>query len=163
MDVLVLEAQPEPGGAVKSAELFPGYVSDLFSAFYPLSAVSPALHALGPQDHELRWSPAPLRSADDEDAPLIFRNLERAVAGLDQHHRGDGGGWAALSAQWQTIRKPLLSALFAPLPPARGVLGTAAPVRHVLGQFRSRHELQDSAPTAIQKPPQQGTGFRCPR
>ena len=35
----VLEAQPEPGGAVKSAELFAGYVSEQFSAFYPLSAV----------------------------------------------------------------------------------------------------------------------------
>jgi NADPH-dependent 2,4-dienoyl-CoA reductase/sulfur reductase-like enzyme len=28
-DVLVLEAQAEPGGAVKSAELTPGYLSDL--------------------------------------------------------------------------------------------------------------------------------------
>ena len=36
---LVLEAQPEPGGAVKSAERFPGYASELFSAFYRLSAV----------------------------------------------------------------------------------------------------------------------------
>jgi hypothetical protein len=34
-DVLVLETQAEPGGAVKSAELLPGYVSDLYSAFYP--------------------------------------------------------------------------------------------------------------------------------
>ena len=34
---LVLEAQPEPGGAVKSAGPFPGYASDLFSN--PLSAV----------------------------------------------------------------------------------------------------------------------------
>ena len=48
-DVLLLEAQPAPGGVVKSAELFPG-----FSAFYPLSAVSPALHALELQDHGLR-------------------------------------------------------------------------------------------------------------
>lgn len=35
-DVLVLEAQAEPGGAVESAELFSGYASDLHSAFYPL-------------------------------------------------------------------------------------------------------------------------------
>ena len=34
-DVLVLEAQPEPGGAVRSAELTPGYITDLFSSFYP--------------------------------------------------------------------------------------------------------------------------------
>ena len=52
-DVLVLESQPEPGGAVKSAELFPGYISDLYSAFYPLSIVSPALRALHLEDHGL--------------------------------------------------------------------------------------------------------------
>src|SRR5690348_13722516 len=88
-DVLVLEAQPEPGGAVKSAELFPGYVSDLFSAFYPLSAASPALQALGLEDHGLRWTHAPaavghVRSPDDEDAPLIFTDLDRTVAELDR-------------------------------------------------------------------------------
>ena len=47
-DVVVLEAQAEPGGAVKSAELTPGYVSDLYSAFYPLSVASPALRELQP-------------------------------------------------------------------------------------------------------------------
>lgn len=37
----VLEAQPEPGGSVRSAELTrPGCVHDLFSAFYPLAAAS---------------------------------------------------------------------------------------------------------------------------
>ena len=38
-DVIVLEAASEPGGAVKSAELIePGFVNDVFSAFYPLAA-----------------------------------------------------------------------------------------------------------------------------
>jgi len=50
----LLEAEPAPGGVVKSAERFLGYVSELFSAFYPLSAVSPALHAVELQDHGLR-------------------------------------------------------------------------------------------------------------
>ena len=41
-DVLVLEAQATVGGAVRSAEVTrPGFVSDLFSAFYPLAAASP--------------------------------------------------------------------------------------------------------------------------
>src|SRR6478609_9546585 len=31
-DVEVVEAQPDPGGAVRSAELIPGYISDLYSA-----------------------------------------------------------------------------------------------------------------------------------
>src|SRR3954467_11185331 len=58
-DVLVLEAQAEPGGAVKSAELVPGYISDLYSAFYPMSVFSPVLRDLALEDHGLRWVHAP--------------------------------------------------------------------------------------------------------
>jgi phytoene dehydrogenase-like protein len=58
-DVLVLEAQAEPGGAVESAELFSGYASDLYSAFCPLSVASPVFGALGLEDHGLRWTHAP--------------------------------------------------------------------------------------------------------
>src|SRR5680860_1469839 len=37
--VVVVEAEDLPGGAVKSGEITePGFVSDLFSAFYPLAA-----------------------------------------------------------------------------------------------------------------------------
>ena len=44
-EVLVLEAQPEPGGAVRTAPLtLPGFTHDRFSAFYPL-AVALAAHA----------------------------------------------------------------------------------------------------------------------
>src|SRR3712207_2637124 len=55
-DVLVLEAQPQPGGAVRSGELCePGFVSDLFSAFYPLGIASPHLRALELHEHGLEW------------------------------------------------------------------------------------------------------------
>ena len=48
--VLVLEAQPTPGGAVRSdREVHPDFVHDTFSAFYPFAAVSPALRSLGPR------------------------------------------------------------------------------------------------------------------
>ena len=48
--VLVLEAQPEPGGAVRSAELtHPGFVHDLFSAFYPLGVASPVMRVARPR------------------------------------------------------------------------------------------------------------------
>jgi phytoene dehydrogenase-like protein len=46
--VQVLEAEEEPGGAVRSGELIePGYVNDRFSAFYPLAAASPVFRRLG--------------------------------------------------------------------------------------------------------------------
>src|SRR5215212_2969960 len=126
-DVLVLEAQSEPGGAVKSAELFPGYVSDLYSAFYPLSVASPVFGELGLADHGLRWTHAPAvvghaRSADDEDAPVIYRDLDRTVTDLERRDRGDGDRWAALFEQWQTIKAALLSTLFAPFPPVQGAM-----------------------------------------
>jgi phytoene dehydrogenase-like protein len=58
-DVLVLEA--EPRGAVRSAELVPGYVTDLYSALYS-SVARRVIRALRPEDtdragHTLRrWS-----------------------------------------------------------------------------------------------------------
>src|SRR3954467_5238003 len=55
-DVLVLEAAPEPGGAVRSAELpEPGFVHDVFSAFYPFAVASPAIGGLDLEAHGLHW------------------------------------------------------------------------------------------------------------
>jgi phytoene dehydrogenase-like protein len=127
-DVLVLEAQAEPGGAVKSAELVPGYISDLYSAFYPMSVFSPVLRDLALEDHGLRWVHAPAvvghaRDAADEDAAILYREIDRTAAQLDRHHAGDGQRWCDLFEQWQKIKVPLLETLFAPFPPARGVLG----------------------------------------
>ena len=59
-DVVVVEAHDEVGGAVSSAEvLAPGYVTDLFSAFYPLAAASPVITGLDLPAHGLRWERAP--------------------------------------------------------------------------------------------------------
>ena len=63
-DVLVVEAAPEPGGAVRSGALTrPGFVHDLFSAFYPLAVASPAMRRLELERHGLRWRRAPLAVA----------------------------------------------------------------------------------------------------
>ncbi|MGH3857961.1 MAG: FAD-dependent oxidoreductase, partial [Pseudonocardiaceae bacterium] len=40
-DVCLLEATDRVGGAVRSARLRPDFVTDLYSAFYPLTAASP--------------------------------------------------------------------------------------------------------------------------
>ncbi|WP_454786399.1 phytoene desaturase family protein [Mycobacterium antarcticum] len=141
-DVLVCEAQAEAGGAVKSAALTPGYTSDLYSAFYPLSAVSPALRDLHLEDHGLSWTHAPTvvghpRSAADEDAPVIHRDVDHTAAELDRQHPGDGERWRRLFEQWLQIKEPLLNSLFDPFPPLRGAasllrtLGTGEALRLV--------------------------------
>lgn len=58
--VEVLEAQEEPGGAVRSDRgVHAEYLPDLFSAFYPLAAASPVLAGLDLAAEGLRWSHAP--------------------------------------------------------------------------------------------------------
>src|SRR2546421_11518486 len=59
--VMVLEAEPDPGGAVRSGELtIGGFLHDRFSAFYPLGAASPVISALGLEQYGLRWRRSPL-------------------------------------------------------------------------------------------------------
>ncbi|MEV0945169.1 NAD(P)/FAD-dependent oxidoreductase [Rhodococcus sp. NPDC049939] len=155
-DVVVVEAQPAPGGAVKSAELVPGYTSDLFSAFYPLSTVSPAFRALDLESHGLRWTRAPsalghARSAADEDAPVIHPEHADTAADLERRQAGDGDAWSALVDLWHDIKEPFLNTLFSPFPPVRGParllrqLGTADALRLtrflLLPARRMAHEL----------------------
>src|SRR5918998_5591447 len=86
-DVVVLEAQPEPGGAVRSAELtLPGYTSDRFSAFYPLGIGSPHIRRLGLEDHGLRWLRSPVvvaHPATDGTVALLSTDLDETCASVD--------------------------------------------------------------------------------
>jgi phytoene dehydrogenase-like protein len=139
-DVLVLEAQPEPGGAVRSAELTPGYITDLFSSFYPMTVASPAIAALRLEDHGLRWSHAPAvvghpRSATDDDPPIIYRDPARTATELARREPADGENWWRVVELWNKIRSPLLDAMMAPFPPVGPMLrlllklGTAEAIR----------------------------------
>src|SRR3712207_4267055 len=97
LDVLVLEAQPEPGGAVRSGELVePGFTSDLFSAFYPLGIASPHLRALGLQDFGLEWVQAPAvvaHPASDGTCATLFRDVERTAASVGTFAAADAEAW----------------------------------------------------------------------
>ena len=119
--VTVLEAAPEPGGAVRSAELIePGFVNDMFSAFYPFAFVSPAITTLNLDDYGLQWRRAPLvlaHPASDGTCPVLSTDLDETVASLDACHPGDGAAWRRLHERWQRLRDPLIAALFTPTPP----------------------------------------------
>jgi phytoene dehydrogenase-like protein len=119
--VLVLEAADSPGGAVKSAEVTaPGYLSDLFSAFYPLAVASPVISALELHRWGLRWAQAPTVIAhptDDGRSVLLHRDAEATAAALDNYAPGDGEAWLTLVDRFRDLREPLLAALFRPFPP----------------------------------------------
>jgi phytoene dehydrogenase-like protein len=128
--VLVLEAQPDPGGAVRSAELtHPGFVHDLCSAFYPLGLASPVLRALDLPTHGLRWRHAPLVLAHptlDGRCAALSTDVDVTVKSLEEFAPGDGDAWRALDAQFRAVSAPLLEAMTAPLPPVKGALRLAA-------------------------------------
>lgn len=122
-DVLVLEAAPEPGGAVRTAEITaPGFRNDLCSAFYPLGAASPVISELGLEDHGLRWRHAPAVLAHvlpDDRHVLLSRDLDRTARSLAAFDERDADAWRAEFANWQRIRVPLLEAITRPFPPVR--------------------------------------------
>jgi phytoene dehydrogenase-like protein len=122
-DVVVLEAAGEVGGAVRSVEVVPGYVHDLFSSFYPLAAASPVFRALHLERHGLIWDHAPNvlthLAAPDRDGVVLHRRVEDTAAGLDREHPGDGDTWLRLFQHYLRIREPVLDALFSPFPPVR--------------------------------------------
>ena len=61
LSVAVFEAEDAIGGAVRSGELVePGFVNDLYSAFYPLAVSSPALRAMELERWGVRWRHGPL-------------------------------------------------------------------------------------------------------
>jgi len=124
-DVVVLEAQPEPGGAVRSADVLePGFVTDRFSAFYPLGAVSPHLEALELDRHGLQWSHAPAVLAHpvhDHPAAVLHRDLDLSAASLDAFAAGDGDAWRSLMTAWADVETDLIGAFMGPFPPVRAV------------------------------------------
>ena len=118
-DVVVLEANDVPGGAVRTAEVTaPGFRNDLFSAFYPLGVASPALRALGLEQHGLEWCRAPLVVANptpDGPTAVLSTHGDETAASLDRFAPGDGDGWHHLYALWEQVGDELLDSLVAGL------------------------------------------------
>ena len=141
--VLVLEAQPSIGGAVRSdSDVHPDYVHDTFSSFYPLSAVSPVVRAMRLEEHGLQWSHAPAVVGTpfaDGAWGLLHRDRDETAAGLDALAPGDGDAWLRTCETWDRIGDSLVGALLSPMPPVRHGLGAAVRLPRVggLGFVRS--------------------------
>jgi phytoene dehydrogenase-like protein len=96
LQVQVLEAQPTPGGAVRSLELtLSGFRHDFGSAILPLAAGSPFFSSLPLAEHGLQWiqSPAPLaHPLDGGTAVTLERDLDATTESLGE----DGATWDKL-------------------------------------------------------------------
>ncbi len=121
--VLLLEAQPTVGGAVRSdREIHPDFVQDTFSAFYPLGAASPVLRSLDLERHGLRWSHAPAvlgHPRPDEEWALLLRGADRTAELMEAQAPGDGEAWLELSRMWDLVGDQVVGALLTPFPPVR--------------------------------------------
>ena len=135
--VLVLEAQPDVGGAVRSArDVHPDHVHDTFSSFYPLAAASPTIRSFDLEQHGLSWTHAPAvlgHPLPDGRWAVLHRDRSDTASGLDDLHAGDGDAWLELCAQWDRVGDHLVGALLTPFPPLRHGLGMLAALRHVGG------------------------------
>jgi phytoene dehydrogenase-like protein len=120
-DTLLLEAQPEVGGAVRSdRELDPHFVSDTFSAFYPMAVASRVIMGLRLEEYGLRWRHAPAvlgHSRGDGSWVILHRDVDITAKLLDEEHPGDGASWQAVVDQWQRIGPSLVDGLVTPFPP----------------------------------------------
>ncbi|MBB2942860.1 phytoene dehydrogenase-like protein [Actinoplanes lutulentus] len=131
--VRVLEATPQPGGAVRSGFVTaPGYLSDLFSSFYPLGYASPVMKSLRLDEQGLRWTHAPdvfTHLLPDGRAATVNRDLERTMASMEQFAPGDGERWRTAYDEWRSLSAHLLDTLFTPFPPVRNSAGLLRELR----------------------------------
>ena len=132
-DVVVVEEQDEPGGAVRSANgPADGFVRDLCSAFYPMAAVSRAINALDLEQYGLRWTHAEhvlAHPLPDGRAAVLDRDLDTTARGLEELGPGDGDAWRRLYGLWGRLGPHLMDALFVPFPPVRAGLRLAAELK----------------------------------
>ncbi len=114
--VLVVEAEDEPGGAVRSGELIePGFVHDRFSAFFPLAAATPVFRALG-LDLPFRHGPLVLaHPALDGSCAVISREEP----------------WRELADLWERIEPAVLRGMTTPFPQVRAGLELVPRLRRV--------------------------------
>ena len=141
----VFEAEPTPGGAVRTMELtLPGFLHDFGSAVHPLGAGSPFFSSLPLGDHGLEWihSPAPLAHPfDDGTAVVLERDLTDAEAALGE----DGKTWRRLMGpfveNWRDfgpeVLKPLPSIPKHPWLMARFGMSALLPATMLAHRFRS--------------------------
>ncbi len=94
--VTVFEAEPQPGGGVRTLPLtLPGFLHDFGSAVHPMAVGSPFFRSLPLEKYGLQWIHSPLAMAhplDDGTAVTMEQSLERTSQALGE----DGVAWRRL-------------------------------------------------------------------
>lgn len=125
--VTLLEAEPEIGGGVRSAELtLPGYVHDVCSAIHPFGRSSPffAPRRADFERHGLRWVEpryAIGHPLDGEPAVLVERDVAITAARLGVDGRAYRSLVGPLVDGWPALLSDVLAPLHVPLQPARAL------------------------------------------
>ncbi len=153
-EVLVLEAQPEAGGAVRSGTVTEtGFVHDRYSAFYPLALASPAMQAMELEDWGVRFCHGPLVVAHptlDGTCAVLSRDVEETAASLEAFAAGDGDAWRRWSAWWDPVGRgssTLCFVAFRRCAPPRGCCGAWALLA------RSRASRRSGCDRCVSTPP----------
>jgi phytoene dehydrogenase-like protein len=140
VETTVLEARPQPGGAVRTEELtLPGFHHDTFSSVYPAGVASPVFSRMPLADHGLEWVHPAVCMAhplDDGSAVGLFHELEPTVDSLEAQHAGDGRAWARFVGPYLRNFDAVRATMLAGFPPVGGpfkLLMQAGPL--AAGQF----------------------------
>jgi phytoene dehydrogenase-like protein len=126
VETVVLEARPQPGGAVRTEELtLPGFHHDTFSSVYPAGVASPVFNRLPLADHGLEWVHPQVCMAhplDDGTAVGLYRELEPTAHSLEAQHPGDGRAWARFVGPYLRNFDAVRDTMLAGFPPVGGSL-----------------------------------------
>ena len=121
IDTTLIEAQPNPGGGVRSEALtLPGFVHDVCSAVHPLAISSPFFRALPLKEHGLEWiqPPAALAHPLDDGAVLLENELDAAERALGEDGPRYRRAVEPLVRAWDDLAEEVLAPLHWPRRPA---------------------------------------------
>lgn len=122
LEVMVYEAQSEPGGATRTAQTtLAGFHHDLGSSIHPMAAASPLFQSLELQRHGLEWlhSRAVLaHPLDDGTAVMLYRDLHTTCENLGRDAQAYENLVGFVAANWDRLQAELLGPLHPPRHPA---------------------------------------------
>jgi phytoene dehydrogenase-like protein len=110
--VVVFEAEPTPGGGVRSAALtLPGFVHDVCSAVYPFGPVSPFFRSVPLADLGVTWLEPPVMLAhplEGDRAAVIHRSVEETARALGPDETAYRRVIGSVANAWPSLEEAIL-------------------------------------------------------